>query len=124
MQHNEHLASVQRLVIPLSPMLHFRRVPCHRRFSFPRDFPADAKFPLASTVSLQSGDPVNQGQVGRESQSDVQVLFVSSLVRRGVDDFVNCPDFGTRRGVPPGLLKLCRDCVMVSLPSQPLERRH
>ena len=52
MQHSEHLESAQKLVDPLSPMLHVRRVPCHRRFTFPRGLPIDAKSRLASTLSL------------------------------------------------------------------------
>jgi hypothetical protein len=51
-EHRAHLESVQSFVDPLSPMLHFLRVPCHRRFSFPGDLPIDTKLPLASTLLL------------------------------------------------------------------------
>ena len=35
MQHREQFGAEQNWVCPLSPILQIRRVPCHRRFSFP-----------------------------------------------------------------------------------------
>jgi hypothetical protein len=49
MEHREHEEREQSSVTPLSPMLHILVVPCHLRFSLPRDLPREEKFPLAST---------------------------------------------------------------------------
>lgn len=40
MQHKEQVVDEQNCAWPLSPKVHSRRVPCHRRFSFPGDLPA------------------------------------------------------------------------------------
>ena len=53
MQHSEQDDLLQKSVTPSSPTLHVLRVPCHRRFSFPRDLPMATKFPLVSTSSLR-----------------------------------------------------------------------
>lgn len=39
MQQREQVDEPQKVVLPLSPKLHSRRVPCHRRFSFPAERP-------------------------------------------------------------------------------------
>jgi len=50
-------------------------------------------------------------------------LFVFSQARRGVDDLINCPDFGTCCAMPPGLLELFLDCKRerISFPRQKVE---
>lgn len=52
MEHREH-AWEHNCVHPLSPKVQARRVPCHRRFTFPSDSPASTKLPLDSTFALQ-----------------------------------------------------------------------
>ena len=54
-QHKEHWISEQKVVQPLSPRLHFLRVPCHRRFSLPGGRFMPVKLPRASTESLKLG---------------------------------------------------------------------
>ena len=51
-QHKEHVGAEQNWVCPLSPILQIRRVPCHRRFSFPADRPVLTNCPWASTLAL------------------------------------------------------------------------
>ena len=70
--HREHEEFEQNSVTPLSPMLHVLVVPCHLRFSFPRDFLREIKFPLASTRSLC----VSQRERFRDDRGDGQVLLV------------------------------------------------
>ena len=53
MQQREHVGAEQNWVCPLSPILHIRRVPCHRRFSFPADRPVLTNWPWASTAALK-----------------------------------------------------------------------
>ena len=53
MEHREHAEEEHNSVHPLSPKVQARRVPCHRRFTFPSNRPAATKLPLDSTFALQ-----------------------------------------------------------------------
>ena len=53
MEHREHAWEEHNCVHPLSPKVQARRVPCHRRFTFPSNNPAATKLPLDSTFALQ-----------------------------------------------------------------------
>ena len=53
MQQREQVGAEQNWVCPLSPILHIRRVPCHRRFSFPADRPVLTNCPRVSTAALE-----------------------------------------------------------------------
>ena len=52
-QHREQFVAEQNWVCPLSPILQIRRVPCHRRFSFPADRPVLTNCPWVSTAALK-----------------------------------------------------------------------
>ena len=106
MQHREHPESVQKFVTPLSPMLHFLCVPCHRRFSFPGDLPTATKFPLPSVLSLPSNYPVNYGNSRYLGELVVPVFIEFFHAFFCVDNLVNGPDWGTFRSISPGFLKL------------------
>lgn len=58
-QHKAHVGEEQRDLFPLSPRLHRRFVPCHRRFSFPGDRPACVNFPCDSILDLESGQMIS-----------------------------------------------------------------
>ena len=60
MQQREHVGAEQNWVCPLSPMLHIRRVPCQRRFSFPADRPVLTNWPCASTAALKRDELISE----------------------------------------------------------------
>ena len=54
-QHKAHWVSGQKVVQPLSPRVHFLRVPCHLRFSLPGGRFLRVNWPRASTEFLKWG---------------------------------------------------------------------
>ena len=100
MQHKEHLVSEQKVVQPLSPRVHFLRVPCHLRFSLPGVRFMLAKLPRASTESLRLDTVRVVFRVeGGGDNVPVCVVLVRVLLRRY--DLVDGADFRTRGGVSP-----------------------
>ena len=101
MQHNEHWGSEQNVVQPLSPRVHFLRVPCHRRFSLPGGRFTPVKWPRASTESLEFGIVSGDTLCQEKGEDDIPVCVVLVHVLLRCHDLVDGSNFRARGGVSP-----------------------
>ena len=93
MQQREQVGAEQNWVCPLSPILHIRRVPCHRRFSFPADRPVLTNCPRVSTAALER----------------VELFFRIFLVVHGSREWVAFVTY--RRRIQLRMLQVPRSCT-------------
>jgi hypothetical protein len=108
MQQSEHVPDEQNRVLPLSPRLHCRCVPCQRLFSLPTDRPAATNCPRASTAALCSD--IDDCFIKAQHKVSVPIGVVISQRCGSRENLVHSPDSWARTPcMPPRCFELICD---------------